>query len=260
MKPLKKSTKLSSLPRSYDLRLVHGKYIAQPIDQGWCGSSWAITTAQVTTDRFAIMSKGTITDVLSPQHLLSCNSNNQQGCAGGHVTRAWVWVKKFGWVLVPSSWDYTWRERRDDIFMAFFFPKAHHGRLLPVDRPEDQLPGAQEKERGTRDLPGIGRVRFRGYGSTTPGQSRVQDRHGRGYHARYIDIGIRTRWSIMNINNNNMNDQICIWVFRVDELATARISTFDNIGLSINRSKRTADENILVEKIFNLGLNFTARS
>jgi len=98
MKPLKAAFQRGKLRRSYDAREVWGKYISQPIDQGWCGASWAITTVQVTTDRFGIMSKRAINDVLSPQHLLSCNNLNQQGCQGGHLTRAWNWIRKFGWV------------------------------------------------------------------------------------------------------------------------------------------------------------------
>lgn len=96
MKPLKVAFRRDSLPRSYDARDVWGKYISRPIDQGWCGASWAITTVQVTNDRFGIMSKGAISDALSAQHLLSCNIHSQQGCQGGHLTRAWNWIRKFG--------------------------------------------------------------------------------------------------------------------------------------------------------------------
>lgn len=96
MKPLKAAFQRGNLRRSYDAREVWGKYISRPIDQGWCGASWAISTVQVTTDRFGIMSKRAIGDILSPQHLLSCNNLNQQGCQGGHLTRAWNWIRKFG--------------------------------------------------------------------------------------------------------------------------------------------------------------------
>lgn len=98
LKPLMSTFHRGSLARSYDLRKVWGKYISPPIDQGWCGASWAISTVQVASDRYSIMSKGLISDLLSPQHLLSCNNHNQQGCDGGHLTRAWTWIRKFGWV------------------------------------------------------------------------------------------------------------------------------------------------------------------
>lgn len=120
MKPLKAAFRRGSLPRSYDLRSdgTRGKYISQPIDQGWCGASWAITTAQVTTDRFSIMSKGAINDVLSPQHLLSCNSRNQQGCQGGHLTRAWNWIRKFGWLYYYTRTPFC--AGRDEIISVAF--------------------------------------------------------------------------------------------------------------------------------------------
>jgi len=96
MRPLKAVIRRGSLQRSYDVRKVWGKDISEPIDQGWCAASWAITTAQITSDRFHIMSRGAVSDLLSPQHLLSCNSLSQMGCEGGHLTRAWNWIRKFG--------------------------------------------------------------------------------------------------------------------------------------------------------------------
>ncbi|XP_037043347.1 uncharacterized peptidase C1-like protein F26E4.3 isoform X2 [Bradysia coprophila] len=64
-------------------------------DQGWCGSSWAVSTASVASDRFAIHSKGKETVTLSPQHLLSC-VRRQQGCKGGHLDWAWNYFRKIG--------------------------------------------------------------------------------------------------------------------------------------------------------------------
>ena len=39
-------------------------------------------------------------DVLSPQNLLSCARRGQQGCSGGHVERAWNYLRKIGYLLV----------------------------------------------------------------------------------------------------------------------------------------------------------------
>lgn len=64
-------------------------------DQGWCGSSWAVSTASVASDRYAVQSKGQETVVLSPQHLLSC-VRRQQGCHGGHLDWAWNYFRKIG--------------------------------------------------------------------------------------------------------------------------------------------------------------------
>ncbi|XP_029342962.1 uncharacterized peptidase C1-like protein F26E4.3 isoform X2 [Acyrthosiphon pisum] len=99
------------LPSSFDLRKVFGDKITDPIDQGWCGASWAISTAQVTTDRFVIMTKGLMRDALSPKHLLSCNNDLQRGCQGGHLTSAWNWVMTFGLVTEEC---YPWDGRATD--------------------------------------------------------------------------------------------------------------------------------------------------
>jgi len=95
--PLKAMFHRDHLKSSFDLRKVFGDNITDPIDQGWCGASWAISTAQVTTDRFVIMTKGLMRDALSPKHLLSCNNLDlQRGCQGGHLTSAWNWIRTFG--------------------------------------------------------------------------------------------------------------------------------------------------------------------
>jgi len=94
--PVKAVFHRDDLKSSFDLRKVFGNKITDPIDQGWCGASWAISTAQVITDRFVIITKGLMCDTLSPKHLLSCNNDLQQGCQGGHLTSAWNWVRTFG--------------------------------------------------------------------------------------------------------------------------------------------------------------------
>lgn len=96
--PLKAVFHREYLKSSFDLRKVFGDNITNPIDQGWCGASWAISTVQVITDRFVIMTKGLMGDALSSKHLLSCNLDLQRGCQGGHLTSAWNWIRKFGWV------------------------------------------------------------------------------------------------------------------------------------------------------------------
>lgn len=104
MEPLKLMYDADSIPRSFDSRNEWPGLITGPIDQtGDCAASWAVSTAAVASDRYAIMTKRPIT--LAPQHLLSCNSKSQQGCNGGHLTRAWIFIRKFG--LVPES-CYSW--------------------------------------------------------------------------------------------------------------------------------------------------------
>lgn len=87
---------LESLPREFDARTRWPRDISGIEDQGWCGASWAISTARVASDRFSIMSKGLENVALSAQHLLSCNNRGQQGCSGGYLDRAWMFMRKFG--------------------------------------------------------------------------------------------------------------------------------------------------------------------
>ncbi|KAL5243909.1 hypothetical protein ACI65C_011319 [Semiaphis heraclei] len=104
--PLKAVFHREYLKSSFDLRKVFGDNITNPIDQGWCGASWAISTVQVITDRFVIMTKGLMGDALSSKHLLSCNLDLQRGCQGGHLTSAWNWIRKFGLVTEECyPWD-----------------------------------------------------------------------------------------------------------------------------------------------------------
>lgn len=95
-----------SLPREFDSRSRWPRDISKIADQGWCGASWAISSAQVASDRFAIMSKGMDAVQLSAQHLLSCNNRGQQGCSGGHLDRAWMFMRRFG--LVDEN-CYPWK-------------------------------------------------------------------------------------------------------------------------------------------------------
>lgn len=84
------------LPREFDSTTKWSGKISEIQDQGWCGSSWAISTAAVASDRFAIISKGLENVRLSTQTLLSCDSRGQKGCSGGYLDRAWMYMRKFG--------------------------------------------------------------------------------------------------------------------------------------------------------------------
>ncbi|GBP24916.1 Uncharacterized peptidase C1-like protein F26E4.3 [Eumeta japonica] len=90
-----------ALPASFDARTQWPQYVTPVQDQGWCGSDWAVSTAAVLADRFAIQSKGHLTERLSAQALLSCNTRGQQGCKGGHIDTAWQFATKHG--LVSES-------------------------------------------------------------------------------------------------------------------------------------------------------------
>ncbi|XP_017893645.1 tubulointerstitial nephritis antigen-like isoform X2 [Ceratina calcarata] len=96
----------ATLPREFDARTRWPREISGVEDQGWCGASWAISTARVASDRFAVMSMGAESVLLSAQHLLSCNNRGQQGCSGGYLDRAWMYLRRFG--LVEEN-CYPWR-------------------------------------------------------------------------------------------------------------------------------------------------------
>lgn len=93
----KLSNKPETLPRNFNA-VEDDKwrgYISRIYDQGWCGASWAISTATVASDRFGIQTKGKESVELSPQHLLSC-VQRRSGCSGGHLDWAWNYIRKIG--------------------------------------------------------------------------------------------------------------------------------------------------------------------
>lgn len=93
----KLSNKPDQLPRNFNA-VEDDKwrgYISRIYDQGWCGASWAISTASVASDRFGIQTKGKEAVELAPQHLLSC-VQRRTGCSGGHLDWAWNYIRKIG--------------------------------------------------------------------------------------------------------------------------------------------------------------------
>lgn len=96
---VKSMSKLSNhanpLPTEFNSLDQWSEFISPVRDQGWCASSWAVSTASVASDRYAIHSKGKEMVTLSPQHLLSC-VRRQRGCSGGHLDWAWNYFRKIG--------------------------------------------------------------------------------------------------------------------------------------------------------------------
>ncbi|GAB0100600.1 tubulointerstitial nephritis antigen-like [Sergentomyia squamirostris] len=97
--PVKAMTRLTSrrgeIRRSFDARDQWPGLVSRVVDQGWCGSSWAVSTTSVASDRFAILSKGREVVHLAPQQLLSC-VRKQRGCNGGHLDVAWNYLRRIG--------------------------------------------------------------------------------------------------------------------------------------------------------------------
>lgn len=96
----KLSNKPESLPRNFNAfeESRWSGFISPIYDQGWCGASWAVSTASVASDRFGIQTKGKESVELSPQQLLSC-VRRQLGCSGGHLDWAWNYIRKIGCVM-----------------------------------------------------------------------------------------------------------------------------------------------------------------
>ena len=84
------------IPREFDARSKWPKLSGQIYDQGDCGASWAFSTVSVASDRFVIDSKGSSSVQLSPLAVVSCNIKGQNGCNGGHIDRAWNFLRKYG--------------------------------------------------------------------------------------------------------------------------------------------------------------------
>eukprot|EP00058_Branchiostoma_floridae_P020872 XP_002606362.1 hypothetical protein BRAFLDRAFT_67605 [Branchiostoma floridae] len=108
-----------NLPEFFDARQRWPGLIQDVRDQGNCGASWAFSTTAVLADRLAIQSRGTMTVTLSPQNLLSCNTNRQRGCQGGRLDRAWWFLRKKGfpvYEVTDDSIDERWRLLRTAVF------------------------------------------------------------------------------------------------------------------------------------------------
>lgn len=102
----KKIAKKSSpfIFKSFDPRQIFSDCTHEIIDQGTCGSSYAIATAHALGDRFCRSGKREAAR-LSPQPILSCDTQNF-GCTGGYVYNALQFLQEYGSVTedcVPYS-------------------------------------------------------------------------------------------------------------------------------------------------------------
>ncbi|XP_037784524.1 uncharacterized peptidase C1-like protein F26E4.3 isoform X2 [Penaeus monodon] len=100
----------SKIPRSFNARRAWKGRLTGVRDQGWCGASWAFSTLGVAQDRLNILAKGITPVALSAQNLLSCAELGQKGCQGGHIDRAWNYLRRVGIVmeecyLYESGWS-----------------------------------------------------------------------------------------------------------------------------------------------------------
>ncbi|XP_022088093.1 uncharacterized peptidase C1-like protein F26E4.3 [Acanthaster planci] len=101
----------TDLPENFDCRQKWPDWIEGIMDQGNCGSSWAVSTTAVASDRLAIQSMGHMRAPLSTQNLLSCNTRGQRGCDGGRIDRAWFYLRRFG---IVTDQCYPYQSGRDE--------------------------------------------------------------------------------------------------------------------------------------------------
>jgi len=87
---------VGDVPVSYDMRKDVPACKYQIVDQGHCGSCWAMSAAAALSDRFCKLSNGSTNVVLSPQTLVSCDWEGNFGCNGGIPRLAWDFMEFVG--------------------------------------------------------------------------------------------------------------------------------------------------------------------
>lgn len=98
MYPIVLRPDVSKIPINFDARkkVEWAGRVGEVCDQGWCGASWAFSTLGVAQDRLSILARGHSRMELSAQNLLSCAELGQVGCQGGHIDRAWNYLRRNG--------------------------------------------------------------------------------------------------------------------------------------------------------------------
>jgi len=97
------------LPNSWDWRNVSGKnFMFEAIDQGDCGSCYAVATADMISARVAVQTNNTVRIPLASQEILGCGAKWNQGCAGGFPYLSSKYVQDFG---LTSELCYPYEER-----------------------------------------------------------------------------------------------------------------------------------------------------
>ena len=95
----------AELPESFDSRTQWPGCIGEIRNQGSCGSCWAFAATGVLADRACIsgQTKGHV--VMSPQQLVSCDTQDY-GCNGGYLDKSWDYVQTHG-AVTETCYPYT---------------------------------------------------------------------------------------------------------------------------------------------------------
>lgn len=85
------------LPKSFDWRNVSGKNFLFPaIDQGSCGSCYAVAVSDMITSRVAVQTNNSVRVRMAAQEIIECGEKWNQGCDGGFPYLASKYVADFG--------------------------------------------------------------------------------------------------------------------------------------------------------------------
>ena len=100
-----KRPQVTEVPTEFDARAQWPNFVHKVRDQQQCGSCWAFGASEALSDRFAISSNGKINQVLSPEDMVSCDTQDY-GCGGGYMEKAWDYLEQFG-IVTDSCFTYT---------------------------------------------------------------------------------------------------------------------------------------------------------
>ncbi|XP_074600708.1 cathepsin B-like [Brevipalpus obovatus] len=95
--PRKSISIVNDIPDTFDARTQwpHCPSISFIRDQSNCGSCWAFGAVEAMSDRICIATKGSFTDEISAEDLVTCCDSCGYGCGGGYPAEAWdYWVDK----------------------------------------------------------------------------------------------------------------------------------------------------------------------
>ena len=93
-------TKLEKELATYDLRVRWPQCLHRLDYVKACGANFAFVAASTFSDRLCVVSHGSQNLFLSPDYILTCDSNNN-GCAHGSVDKTWVFFNTTG---IPTEY------------------------------------------------------------------------------------------------------------------------------------------------------------
>ena len=100
------ASSLPQLPRQFSWRTAPGVTISAPVNQGNCGSCWAINSAQVHADRWAIATHAPDAPPLALSLVCRCAaaaaSNDETCCNGGGIDEAVDYFVNSGAAIAPA--------------------------------------------------------------------------------------------------------------------------------------------------------------